>query len=50
MKPAWEVVTEMTSPSQADLMMKYIDVVQIGARNMQNFELLKMRRPPGQAG
>ena len=35
------VVTEMTSPSQADLMMKYIDVVQVGARNMQNFELLK---------
>lgn len=35
------VVTEMTSPSQADLMMKYVDVVQIGARNMQNFELLK---------
>ncbi len=43
------VVTEMTSPSQADLMMKYVDVVQIGARNMQNFELLKcvgrMRKP-----
>ena len=35
------VVTEMTSPVQADLMMKYVDVVQIGARNMQNFELLK---------
>ncbi len=35
------VVTEMTSPSQADLMCKYVDVVQIGARNMQNFELLK---------
>jgi 3-deoxy-7-phosphoheptulonate synthase len=35
------VVTEMTSTSQADLMMKYVDVVQIGARNMQNFELLK---------
>jgi 3-deoxy-7-phosphoheptulonate synthase len=35
------VVTEMTSSSQADLMMKYVDVVQIGARNMQNFELLK---------
>ena len=35
------VVTEMTSPSQADLMEKYVDVVQIGARNMQNFELLK---------
>lgn len=35
------VVTEMTSPAQADMMMKYVDVVQIGARNMQNFELLK---------
>ncbi len=35
------VVTEMTSPSQAELMEKYVDVVQIGARNMQNFELLK---------
>ena len=35
------VVSEMTSPSQADLMMKYVDVVQVGARNMQNFELLK---------
>ena len=35
------VVTEMTSPSQADLMLKYVDVVQIGARNMQNFELLR---------
>ncbi len=35
------VVTEITSPTQAELMMKYVDVVQIGARNMQNFELLK---------
>ncbi len=35
------VVTEITSVSQADLMKKYVDVVQIGARNMQNFELLK---------
>lgn len=35
------IVTEMTSTSQADLMMQYVDVVQIGARNMQNFELLK---------
>ena len=43
------VVTEITSPVQADLMMKYVDVVQIGARNMQNFELLKcvgkMKKP-----
>jgi 3-deoxy-7-phosphoheptulonate synthase len=43
------VVTEMTSPAQAHLMEKYVDVVQIGARNMQNFELLqcvgKMSKP-----
>jgi 3-deoxy-7-phosphoheptulonate synthase len=35
------IVSEITSPSQADLMVKYVDVVQVGARNMQNFELLK---------
>jgi 3-deoxy-7-phosphoheptulonate synthase len=35
------VVTEMTTPNQADLMVKYVDVVQVGTRNMQNFELLK---------
>lgn len=35
------VVTEITSPTQADMMVKYVDVVQVGARNMQNFELLK---------
>jgi 3-deoxy-7-phosphoheptulonate synthase len=35
------VVSEMTSPSQADVMIKYVDMVQIGARNMQNFELLR---------
>ncbi len=40
-KTGLKVVTEMTSVSQADLMKKYVDVVQIGARNMQNFELLK---------
>jgi 3-deoxy-7-phosphoheptulonate synthase len=35
------VVTEITSPAQADMMMKYVDLIQVGARNMQNFELLK---------
>jgi 3-deoxy-7-phosphoheptulonate synthase len=35
------IVTEMTSITQADLMVKYVDLIQIGARNMQNFELLK---------
>lgn len=43
------VVTEITSPSQAELMERYVDMVQIGARNMQNFELLKcvgrMKKP-----
>ncbi|HMA84393.1 MAG TPA: 3-deoxy-7-phosphoheptulonate synthase [Desulfosalsimonadaceae bacterium] len=36
-----KVVTEITTPAQADLVMKYVDVVQVGARNMQNFDLLK---------
>ena len=35
------VVTEITAPNQADMFVKYVDVVQVGARNMQNFELLK---------
>jgi len=35
------IVTEIVSPGQADLVMKYVDVLQVGARNMQNFELLK---------
>jgi 3-deoxy-7-phosphoheptulonate synthase len=35
------VVSEITSVAHADVMMKYVDAVQIGARNMQNFELLK---------
>jgi 3-deoxy-7-phosphoheptulonate synthase len=35
------VVTEITSINQADLMKQYVDMIQVGARNMQNFELLK---------
>ncbi|AEV29676.1 phospho-2-dehydro-3-deoxyheptonate aldolase [Sphaerochaeta pleomorpha str. Grapes] len=35
------VTTEIVSPSDVDLMKNYIDMFQIGARNMQNFELLK---------
>jgi 3-deoxy-7-phosphoheptulonate synthase len=35
------IVTEIVAPSQADLLVKYVDLLQIGARNMQNFELLK---------
>ena len=35
------VVTEATSPEIAELVAQYADIIQIGARNMQNFELLK---------
>jgi 3-deoxy-7-phosphoheptulonate synthase len=35
------VVTEAMSIEQFDLVEKYADIVQIGARNMQNFPLLK---------
>jgi 3-deoxy-7-phosphoheptulonate synthase len=35
------VVTEIVGTDYADLMNEYVDVFQIGARNMQNFELLK---------
>ena len=35
------VVSEITNPSQIDLFLEYVDVIQVGARNMQNFELLK---------
>lgn len=34
------VVTEVMSPEQIPLVAKYADVMQIGARNMQNFNLL----------
>jgi len=35
------VTTEIVSPRDATMMLNYIDMFQIGARNMQNFELLK---------
>ncbi len=35
------VVTELMDPRDIDLILKYTDIVQIGARNMQNFRLLK---------
>jgi 3-deoxy-7-phosphoheptulonate synthase len=36
------VTTEVVSPRDVDMMLDYIDMFQIGARNMQNFELLKV--------
>jgi 3-deoxy-7-phosphoheptulonate synthase len=35
------VVTEVTSPQDVDLVAAYADILQIGARNAQNFSLLK---------
>ncbi len=35
------VVTEVLDASQVDLVARYADVLQVGARNMQNFTLLK---------
>ncbi len=35
------VVSEIVSPAHGEMMKDYIDIFQIGARNMQNFELLK---------
>jgi 3-deoxy-7-phosphoheptulonate synthase len=43
------VVSEVMDPSQVSLMMDYVDVLQVGARNMQNYYLLRalgeVRRP-----
>src|SRR6266850_1135618 len=36
-----EIVTEVMSDRDVDLVAKYADVMQVGARNMQNFMLLK---------
>jgi 3-deoxy-7-phosphoheptulonate synthase / chorismate mutase len=35
------VISEIVSPADIEKAVDYIDVIQIGARNMQNFELLK---------
>jgi 3-deoxy-7-phosphoheptulonate synthase len=35
------IITEVMETSQVDLVAKYADILQVGARNMQNFNLLK---------
>ncbi|GAB7388900.1 bifunctional 3-deoxy-7-phosphoheptulonate synthase/chorismate mutase [Bacillaceae bacterium] len=35
------VISEIVNPGDIELATEYVDVIQIGARNMQNFELLK---------
>ena len=38
------VITEIVTPGHLEEALDYIDVIQIGARNMQNFELLQTNR------
>ncbi|MDP2690997.1 MAG: 3-deoxy-7-phosphoheptulonate synthase [bacterium] len=40
-KTGLKVVTEIMDTQHVDMMADYIDMYQVGARNMQNFELLK---------
>jgi 3-deoxy-7-phosphoheptulonate synthase len=40
-KTGMPVVTELMDPRDIDVIVKYADVIQIGARNMQNFRLLQ---------
>ena len=35
------IVTEIMNPREIELVIKYADILQVGARNMQNFSLLK---------
>lgn len=39
-KTGLKVVTELMDPRDTEMILKYADVIQIGARNMQNFKLL----------
>ncbi len=43
------VVSEVMDPSQVPIMIDYVDLLQVGARNMQNYHLLralgKLRKP-----
>ena len=40
-KSGLPVISEITSPLHIEKFLDYVDVFQVGARNMQNFELLK---------
>ena len=44
------VICEVTSPRAIEEAVKYVDLLQIGARNMQNFELLKEAGKTGRPG
>jgi 3-deoxy-7-phosphoheptulonate synthase len=36
------IVTEVMAPQQVEFLVKHVDVLQVGARNMQNFNLLEV--------
>ncbi len=40
-KTGLSIVSEITNPFYLDLFVEYVDIIQVGARNMQNYELLK---------
>lgn len=40
-KTGLKIISEVTSTTALDAAVNYVDIIQIGARNMQNFELLK---------
>ncbi|MGM8215644.1 bifunctional 3-deoxy-7-phosphoheptulonate synthase/chorismate mutase [Bacillaceae bacterium W0354] len=40
-KHSLKVISEIVNPKDIEIAEQYVDVIQIGARNMQNFELLK---------
>jgi 3-deoxy-7-phosphoheptulonate synthase len=44
------IVTEVMTPHHVELVAKYADVLQIGARNMQNYHLLAAAGEDPQAG
>jgi 3-deoxy-7-phosphoheptulonate synthase len=35
------IISEVVSPADVELVARYVDILQVGARNMQNFTLLK---------
>jgi 3-deoxy-7-phosphoheptulonate synthase/chorismate mutase len=35
------IISEIVTPEDVEIALDYVDVIQVGARNMQNFELLK---------
>ena len=43
------VVSEVMDPRSLEMMLRYVDCLQVGARNMQNFDLLKELGPGAQA-